>query len=87
MIKAVSVAVVAVSALGCQASGGADSGINVENMLSDMSPGFETVGLSHQQRLIRQARAVDLDARQLADDLDHLLFLDRPLRMSIYPIH
>ena len=84
--RVIGVVVTAAWMIGCHADGGG-SDINVESMLSDMSPGFETVGLSHQQRLIRQARAVDLDVRQLADDIDHFLFLDRPLRLSIYPIH
>lgn len=52
----------------------------------EMSPGFETIALSHEQKLVRHARTLDTNSRQLVDDLDRLLLIDRPMRMSIYPI-
>lgn len=60
--------------------------VTVEGMLHDMSPGFETVALSHRQRLIRQARAMDLNSRQLVDDIDKLLLVYRPRRLTIFPV-
>jgi len=58
----------------------------VETLRLDMSPGFETIALSHKQRLIRQARAIDTTLRQLPDDVDKALLIYRPLRMTPYPI-
>ncbi len=57
-----------------------------EMMRLDMSPEFETVALSHEQRMIRQARAMDTTARQLHDDWDQFWLLRRPLRMTVYSI-
>ena len=58
----------------------------LETVLSDMSPGFETVAHSHDQRVLRHARTLNTHQRQFNDDLDMILLLDRPLRMSPYPI-
>lgn len=73
----------AIMMIGCSSN---QQAIRVEDMIKNMSPEFETVSLSHQQRMIRQARALDLNARQLADDVDQLLLLYRPLRLSIFAI-
>lgn len=58
----------------------------LEALRMDMSPGFETMAFSHDQRLYHHARSLDTLNRQLRDDLDKLLFVDRPLRLSPYPI-
>ena len=58
----------------------------LETLFSDMSPGFETVALSHDQRVLRHARTFNTHQRQLNDDLDMIMLIDRPLRMSPYPI-
>ncbi len=71
------------------AGGGCNTGgqpMTVQQVLSDMSPGFETVARSHHQRLIRQARAVDINTRQLVNDLDSIFLTYRPLRLTPYPI-
>lgn len=52
----------------------------------EMSPGFETIALSHEQNAVRHARTLDTNSRQLVDDIDRILLIDRPMRMSIYPI-
>ena len=75
--------IMAVLAFGCSHN---QQEIRLEHMLKDMSPGFETVSLSHYQRLVRQARALDLNERQLADDWDNVLLMYRPFRSSIYSI-
>ena len=58
----------------------------LDEILADMSPGFETIALSHDQRVLRHARTLNTHQRQLKDDLDMVLLIDRPLRMSPYPI-
>lgn len=58
----------------------------LEAVLADMSPGFETVALSHDQRILRQARALNTNQRELNDDTDAVWFVDRPLRLSPHPI-
>jgi len=58
----------------------------LDDVLSDMSPGFETIALSHDQRMLRHARTLNTHQRQFNDDLDMVLLIDRPLRMSPYPI-
>ena len=73
-----------VLATGCSTT--ASEAITVERLLKDMSPGFETLALSHQQRLIRQARTVDINGRQFNDDLDKFFLTYRPLRLTIYPM-
>jgi len=75
--------VVAMLVLGCSNH---QQAIRLEHMLYDMSPGFETVSLSHFQRMVRRARALDLNERQLADDVDNIMLVRRPLRSSIYSI-
>ena len=58
----------------------------LETVLSDMNPGFETIALTHDQRVLRHARTFNTNQRQIKDDLDMILLIDRPLRMSPYPI-
>ena len=74
---------VAVLAIGCSSR---QQPTRVSDMLGNMSPDFETIALSHDQRLVRQARSVDVNLRQLTDDIDNVLLIYRPLRLSIYPI-
>ena len=66
--------------------GGCSEPTKIEALRGNMSPEFETVALSHEQRLNRQARAIDTTARQFHDDWDGFFLIDRPLRLSIYPI-
>ena len=70
----------------CFAIGGCSEPTMVETLLNNMSPEFESIALSHEQRIIRHARAIDTNGRQLWDDLDNVFLLDRPLRLSPYPI-
>ena len=58
----------------------------IDTVLLDMSPGFETIARSHEQRMIRQARTLDTNHRQLYDDIDRILLIYRPLRLSNYSI-
>lgn len=60
--------------------------VTLREVLQEMSPEFETVAYSHDQRIAQQARAIDTNLRGLNDDVDRFLLIDRPLRMSMYPI-
>jgi hypothetical protein len=60
--------------------------ITAKSVRKDMSP--ELVSLAHQseQRRNMHARTHDTNKRQIWDDLDRILLLDRPTRLSEYPI-
>lgn len=76
-------AMIATLATGCQTDA---RPFTVQEMLGNMSPSFETLALSRQQRQIRQARTLDLHGRQLANDLDKIFLTYRPLRLAHYTI-
>lgn len=73
----------AIVMFGCSSN---QQSVRVSNLINNMSPEFETLALSRQQRLIRQAHALDVNARQLADDVDQLFLIYRPLRLSIFAV-
>jgi hypothetical protein len=51
------------------------------------SPDLETTTLNAGQRKNRAARTLDLNVRQFNDDFDrHILMLDRPSRLTRYPV-
>lgn len=60
--------------------------ITADSVRANMSPELESVAMSHEQRKNHHARVIDHTARQWHDDWDYLLLLDRPRRMSKYPI-
>lgn len=60
--------------------------ITPETTRMDMSPEMETLGKTQQERQNMQFRAIDETLRQINDDTDSLLFLDRPVGLSRYPI-
>ncbi len=81
-----SLTVVALLTLGGCSQTVSQRSVTLQTVLHDMSPNFESVALSHDQGVIRRARAVDINARQLHDDLTQFFLMNRPLRMSIYAI-
>jgi hypothetical protein len=60
--------------------------ITASSVRSNMSPELQSVSLSREQRKNHHARVYDHTLRQVHDDWDYLLLLDRPRRMSKYPI-
>ena len=73
--------VIAVAGLGCSSDK-----ITAESVRADMSPELETVAMTHEQRMNRMARTVDTETRQIVDDWDMMLLLERPVRNTWYPI-
>lgn len=67
-------------AAGCQQP------VTADRVRSNPTPELESISMSTEQRKNAHARTVDTNLRQLWDDFDSVLFLDRPLRLSRYPI-
>lgn len=68
------------------ALGGCNNRITADDVRADMTPELQSVALTAEQRKNQHARAIDHTLRQWHDDWDHLLLLDRPRRLSKYPI-
>lgn len=82
-----SLCVVAVlSSLALPFMAGGCSSTSPDAVRANMSPELESVAMSSEQRKNHHARVIDHTARQWHDDWDYLLLLDRPRRMSKYPL-
>lgn len=66
--------------------GGCSDRITGRSVRSDWSPELYSTAHSREQHKVREARTLDTNGRQAWDDLSMLLLLDRPSRMSEYPI-
>ena len=73
-------AAAACSAVGCQKQ------VTAQQVRSDLSPELESIAMSSEQRKNNITRTIDTNLRQIWDDFDSALFLDRPMRTSRYPI-
>lgn len=60
--------------------------VTASDVRSHMSPELQSITYTREQRRNRVARTVDTDLRQVWDDIDRVLMLDRPLHLSRYPI-
>ncbi len=60
--------------------------ITADSVRWNMTPELQSVALSKEQRKNKHHRVYDHTLRQVHDDWDYLLLLDRPRRMSKYPI-
>lgn len=60
--------------------------ITASSVRRNMSPELASMAHQSQQRKNMHARTIDTDTRQIWDDLDSVLLLNRPSRMSIYPV-
>ncbi len=67
-------------------AGGCQQEITGERVRSDISPELQSLTLTEQQRQNQIARTVDTNLRQLINDFDELLLLDRPARLSRWPV-
>ena len=65
----------------------ANKEITPEMVRRNMSPGLESLANTYQQRENNRANAWDVNGRSAWDDIDKILFNDRPMRLSIYTIH
>ena len=66
--------------------GGCSQKITAATVRRNLTPELETLSLTHEQRLNVHARTKNLGWRQLESDLDRLLLLDRPVRLTRYPV-
>jgi len=71
----------AVALVGCKSNE-----ITAKSVRSNMSPDLESIAEMREQRKNTHARTINTNWRQLWDDLDHILLLDHPVRLSEYPI-
>ena len=69
---------------------GGGCGLNMtkvdKQILTDYSPEWGTMLDSREQRVYRAVNSLDTDFRQFNDDLDSVLFLDRPMRLTRMPM-
>lgn len=72
--------------VGCTASQQSTQ-ITAESIRKHLSPNLESLANTYQQRENNRANAWDVNERSAWDDIDKMLFNDRPMRLSIYPIH
>lgn len=60
--------------------------VTASSVRRNMSPELQSVALSKEQRKNKHARVYDHTLRQIHDDWDYLWLIDRPRRMSKYPM-
>ncbi len=75
-----------VMAIGFMSVGCSSDEITAASVRADASPDLESVALNREQLNNRTARAIDTTERQIWDDIDAIMFFDRPMRMTKYPI-
>ena len=66
--------------------GGCSNNVTVKSVRKDPSPGLDALARSIEQRHNDRIRIFDTNKRQIWDDIDYLLLLDRPSRSSRYPV-
>lgn len=66
--------------------GGCSDRITAEGTRWNMSPELSTMAMTKEQRKNMQARSLDTTMRQINDDIDFLLLLDKPSKLTIYPV-
>jgi len=67
-------------------SGGCSKKVTSASVRGDMSPALASLTETQEQRANTHAATWDLNTRQAWDDVDRILFNDRPMRLTIYPI-
>ena len=60
--------------------------ITAERLRSELSPSYQGMANTRDERLDNKARGLNLMRRQMTDEIDAALFNDRPLRLSKYPV-
>jgi hypothetical protein len=59
--------------------------ITANDVLGDMSPELDSRAETHDEGRIRHARTIDTNTRSIWDDLDSMLLLNKPSRLSMFP--
>lgn len=67
--------------VGCKSQG-----ITAKSARKDMSPELKSIADMAEQRKNAHARTINTNKRQIWDDIDHFLLLDKPSRLNEYPI-
>jgi hypothetical protein len=68
-------------------SGGCSSDITANDVRFDPTPELESMAFTSEERRSIHARMLNTQFRQIPDDIDEILLLDRPVRFSPrYPI-
>jgi hypothetical protein len=75
-----------VLALGFISVGCQSDKITAASVRANPSPDLTSVALNREQMDNRSARAMDTTMRQVWDDFDAIMFLDKPMRLTKYPI-
>jgi len=60
--------------------------VTVDEILRDVTPELESVAMGKDQHRARNAQNIDTTMRQIHNDMDALLLIDRPRRMTRYAI-
>jgi hypothetical protein len=67
-------------------AGGCSQKVTARSVRSNMTPELQSIAHMSEQRKNRTARTMHTNMRQIWDDLDAILMLERPVRLSEYPI-
>ncbi|MCE9591515.1 MAG: hypothetical protein K8S99_13435 [Planctomycetes bacterium] len=68
------------------AVGGCSNKITGDSVRGDMSPELGGLASTREQSKTTHAHSMDTTGRQFWDDVDKFLLIDRPLRLSRYPV-
>ncbi len=60
--------------------------ITAKSVRGDMSPELQSIAHRQEQRKNMHARTKNTNWRQLKDDMDRILLMEKPSRLSEYPI-
>lgn len=67
---------------GCES----DKSVLIDEIRRNPTPEMETIARTHNDRLNNHAVVRNSNLRQIGDDIDAILLLDRPVRLSPYVI-
>lgn len=67
-------------------SGCGNKEITASYARNNLSPELQSMAESKEQRKNRHARTFDTNLRQIPNDWDAIWLLERPVRLSVYPI-
>jgi hypothetical protein len=77
---------VCVAILGCGLMAGCEDRITARDVHSNMSPELDTTSRTPGEINTQLSRTVDTNGRMFWDDLMSVMLLDKPSRLSVYPI-
>ena len=60
--------------------------VTADDVRDHMSPELKSMAMTNEQRKNAHARTIDTTLRQTWDDLDMILLLDKPVKLTRYPV-